>query len=162
MEGGSNGHHSHKRTSESGAYSESGLPSSSSSSLSTPSLPSISSCLRLAAALPLPLNATSYWAAFSGLLNDEVINNADWGDRRPKKQSASSHSVYDIAKFDQVTGSATMNSSARHVAYHLTAAKVKAPELVVDYEPLQAAKPISVLSGAWSSEAVYSSINSAN
>ena len=64
--------------------------------------------------------------------DDEVINNAGWGERRPKKQSASSHSVYDIAKFDQVTSSATMNSPAPHVAYHLTAAKAEAPELVVD------------------------------
>ena len=46
-----------KRTSESGTYSESGLPSSSFSSSSTPLLSSISSCLRLAVALPLPLNA---------------------------------------------------------------------------------------------------------
>ena len=85
----------------------------------------------------------SCWTAFSGLLIDEVVNNADWGECRPKKQSASSRSVYDIAKFDQVTGSATMSSPAPHVAYHFTAAKVQAPELVVDYEPLQAAKPIS-------------------
>ena len=86
---------------------------------------------------------TSCWTAVSGLLNDEVTNNAGWGERRPKKQSASSHSVYDIAKFDQVTSSATMNSPAPHVAYHLTATTVKASKLVVDYEPLQAAKPIS-------------------
>ena len=36
-----------------------------------------------------------------------------------------------------------MSSPAPHVAYHFTAAKVQASELVVDYEPLQAAKPIS-------------------
>ena len=44
--------------------------------------------------------------------------------------------------FDQFTGSATMNSPAPNVAYHLTAAKAKAPELLIDYEPLGPIEPI--------------------
>ena len=67
-----------------------------------------------------------------GLLDDDAINDADWGEREKKPQSTSSRAVYDIAHFDQVTGSATMNSPAPHVAYLLTAAKAKASELVVD------------------------------
>ena len=88
---------------------------------------------------------TSCWTAFSGLLDDDIINSADWGDRRPKNPPASSHSVYDIAEFDKFTGSATiLHSPAPHVAYQLTAAKAKASELLVDYEALGDVKPISV------------------
>ena len=35
-----------------------------------------------------------------------------------------------------------MNSPAPNVAYHLTAAKAKAPELPIDYEPLGPVEPI--------------------
>ena len=35
-----------------------------------------------------------------------------------------------------------MNSPAPNVAYHLTAAKVKASELPIDYEPLGPVEPI--------------------
>ena len=85
---------------------------------------------------------TACWTAFSGLLDDDAINSADWAGKK-KKPSASSHSVYDIAMFDEFTGSATMHSPAPHVAYQLTAAKVKASELLIEYEPLGAVKPIS-------------------
>ena len=64
------------------------------------------------------------WTAFSGLLDDGAIDSADWAGKK-KKQPASSHSVYDIAMFDKFTGSATMHSPAPHVAYQLTATKVK-------------------------------------
>ena len=37
-----------------------------------------------------------------------------------------------------------MNSPAPNVAYHLTAAKVKASELLIDYEPLEPVEPIKV------------------
>ena len=43
----------------------------------------------------------------------------------------------------EFTGSATIHSSAPHVAYQLTAAKVKASKLLIEYEPLGAVKPIS-------------------
>ena len=69
------------------------------------------------------------WTAFSGLLDGGAIGSADWAAK--KKPSASSVAVYDIAMFDQFTGSATMNSPAPNVAYHLTAAKAKAPELLL-------------------------------
>ena len=36
----------------------------------------------------------------------------------------------------------TMNSPAPNVAYHLTVAKAKAPELSIDYEPLGPVGPI--------------------
>ena len=73
-----------------------------------------------------------------------MIKSADWGDRKVKNPSASSHSVYDIAEFGKLTGYATMNSPAPHVAYQLTAAKVKASELLIEYGPLGDVKPISV------------------
>ena len=44
--------------------------------------------------------------------------------------------------FNEFAGSATMHSPAPHVAYQLTAAKVKASELLIKYEPLGAVKPI--------------------
>ena len=55
-----------------------------------------------------------------------------------------SAAVDDIAMFDQFTGSATMNSPVPNAAYHLTAAKVKAPELLIliDCEPLGPVGPI--------------------
>ena len=37
-----------------------------------------------------------------------------------------------------------MHSPAPHVAYQLTAAKAKASELLIEYEPLGDVKPISV------------------
>ena len=75
------------------------------------------------------------WTAFSGLLDDDAIGSADWAAKK-KKPPASSAAVYDIAMFDEFTGSATMNSPAPNVAYQLTAAKAKAPKLLIDYEPL--------------------------
>ena len=45
--------------------------------------------------------------------------------------------------FNEFTGSATVHSPAPHVAYQPPAAKVKAPELLIGYEPLGAVKPIS-------------------
>ena len=42
---------------------------------------------------------TAYWNAFSGLLDDDAINIADWAGKK-KKPSATSHSVYDIAELD--------------------------------------------------------------
>ena len=82
-------------------------------------------------------------AAFSGLLDDDAIGSVDWAGKK-KKHSASSAAVYDIAEFDKfTTGSAAMQSPAPNAAYHLTAAKAKAPELLIDYEPLGPVKPIS-------------------
>ena len=78
---------------------------------------------------------TACWTAFSGLLDNGAIDSADWAAKK-KKPSASSAAVYDIAEFDKSTGSATMNSPAPNVAYHLIAAKVKAPQLLIDNEPL--------------------------
>ena len=84
---------------------------------------------------------TSCWTAFSGLLDDAKIKGADWA-KKEKKLSASSAAVYNIAEFNTFTGSGTMNSPAPNVAYHLTAAKAKAPELPIDYEPLGPVEPI--------------------
>ena len=84
----------------------------------------------------------SCWTALSGLLDDDPIDSADWAGKK-KKPSASSHSAYDIAMFDQFTGSATIHSPAPHVAYQLTAAKAKAPELLIEYKPGDV-MPISV------------------
>ena len=81
------------------------------------------------------------WTAFSGLLDNDAIGSVDWVAKK-KKPSASSAAVYDIAMFDQFTGSATMNSPAPNVAYHLTGLNVKAPQLLIDYEPLGPVKPI--------------------
>ena len=83
------------------------------------------------------------WTAFSGLLDDDAIGSADWAAKK-KKPPASSAAVYDIAMFDEFTGSATMNSPAPNVAYQLTAAKAKAPALPADYEPLDPVDPIKV------------------
>ena len=85
----------------------------------------------------------SCWTAFSGLHDDGAIDSADWAAGKKKKQSASSHSVYDIATFSEFTGSATMHSPSPHVAYQPTAAKVKAPELLIEHGPLGAVRPIS-------------------
>ena len=82
----------------------------------------------------------AFWAAFSGLLDDGAIGSADWAGKK-KKPSASSAAVYGIAEFDKFTGSAVMQSPAPNVAYHLAAAKVKAPELPIDYEPLGPVEP---------------------
>ena len=82
------------------------------------------------------------WTAFSGLLDDDAINSADWAGKKNKKP-ASSHAVYDIAMFSEFTGSAAMHSPAPHVAYQLTAANAKASELLIEYEPLGSVKPIS-------------------
>ena len=84
----------------------------------------------------------SCWTAFSGLLDDDVIKKADWGDRKVKNPSASSAAIYNIDQFNQSTGSATMNSPAPNVAYNLTVAKVKASERPADYEPLDPVDPI--------------------
>ena len=82
------------------------------------------------------------WTAFSGLLDDDAIDSADWASKK-KKQLASSAAVYDIAEFGNFTGSAAMQSPAPNVAYQLAAAKVKAPDLLIEYEPLGPVKPIS-------------------
>ena len=81
------------------------------------------------------IDKTSRWTAFSGLLDDGAIDSADWASKK-KKPSASSAAVYDITEFGKFTGSAAMQSPAPNVAYQLTAAKVKAPELLIGYEPL--------------------------
>ena len=60
------------------------------------------------------------WTAFSGLLDNDAIESADWAAKK-KKPSASSAAVYDIAMFDQL---------------------VKASELLIDYEPLGPVEPI--------------------
>ena len=49
--------------------------------------------LEYAAADQAP-DKTSCWTAFSGLLGDDAVDSADWADRKKKKPSASSHSVY--------------------------------------------------------------------
>ena len=54
--------------------------------------------------------------------------------------SSSSHAVYDISKFNSITGSASMASPAPYLAYHLTDAKVKQSDLLMDYEPLPPVK----------------------
>ena len=66
----------------------------------------------------------------------------DWAGNK-KKKSASSHAVYNIAMFSEFTGSAAMHSPALHIAYQLTAAKVKASELLIEYELLGPIRPIS-------------------
>ena len=81
------------------------------------------------------------WAVFSGLLDDDAIESADWAAKK-KKPSASSAAVYDIAEFGKFTGPATMNSPAPNVPCNLTVAKAKAPELPADYEPLDPVEPI--------------------
>ena len=81
------------------------------------------------------------WAAFSGLLDDDAIESADWAAKK-KKPSASSAAVYDIAEFDTSTASVTMNSPAQNVPYNLTVAKAKAPKLPADYEPLDPVEPV--------------------
>ena len=81
------------------------------------------------------------WTAFSRLLDHDAINGADWANKK-KKPSASSAAVYNIAEFDTFTGSGTMNSPAPNIAYHLTAAKAKVPQLLVDYELLGPVEPI--------------------
>ena len=86
----------------------------------------------------------SCWTAFSGLLDEDVINKADWGGRKVKNPSASSAAIYNIDQFNQSTGSATMNSPAPNVAYNLTVAKVKASERPADYEPLEPVEPAKV------------------
>ena len=85
------------------------------------------------------------WAHFSGLLDDDAIESADWGERKVKMPSASSAVVYDITQFDTFTGSATMNSPAPHTAYNLTAAKVKASDVPTDYVPLQSVEPTKAM-----------------
>ena len=75
------------------------------------------------------------WPTFSGLLDDDAINSADWAGNK-NKMSVSSHAVDDIAMFTSLAGSAAMYSPAPHVAYQLTTAKAKAPELPIEYEPL--------------------------
>ena len=96
--------------------------------------------LEYAAADQAP-DKTSCWTAFSGLLDDAAIKSHDWA-KKEKKPSASSSAVYNIAEFDTVTGSGTMQSPAPNVAYRLTVAKVKASELPIDYEPLGPVEPI--------------------
>ena len=81
------------------------------------------------------------WTSFSGLLDNDAIGSANWAAKK-KKPSASLAAVCNIAKFDQFTSSAMMNSPAPDVAYHLTAAKAKAPEILIDYEPLGPVTPI--------------------
>ena len=56
------------------------------------------------------------WTAFSGLLDDGPIGSMVWAGGK-KKKPASSHSVYDIAMFNEFAGSATMHSPTPHVAY---------------------------------------------
>ena len=68
------------------------------------------------------------WAAFSGLLIEDAIGNADWASKK-KKPSNSSATVYDITEFDKFTNPATINLPAPNVAFNLTAAKAKAPAL---------------------------------
>ena len=87
-------------------------------------------------------NHITCWTAFSGVLDDDAIDSSDWASKK-KKPSASSAAVYDIAEFDKFTGSAAMQSPAPNVAYQLTAAKVKASELLIDYESLGPVTPIS-------------------
>ena len=84
------------------------------------------------------------WAAFSGLLTDDAIKSAEWHDRKVKKPSNSSATVYDITEFGKFTNPATMNSPAPNVACNLTVAKAKAPALPTDYEPLDPVDPIKV------------------
>ena len=87
---------------------------------------------------------TACWTAFSDLLDDGAIGSADWASKK-KKQSASSAAVYDIAEFNNFTGSAAMQSPAPHIAHQFTAAKVKASNFLVEYEPLGPVKPISAV-----------------
>ena len=88
------------------------------------------------------IDKTTSWTAFSGLLDKEKIESADWGECRKRQASASSAAVYNIDEFNTSNGSVTMNSPAPNVAYHLTAAKVKASELPTDYELLGPVEPI--------------------
>ena len=78
------------------------------------------------------------WNAFSGLLDDKAVNDAEWGGKPIKSISSSSREIYDISTFNSITGSASIASPAANHAYHLTAAKVKQSELPLDYEPLPA------------------------
>ena len=55
------------------------------------------------------------WAAFSGLLTEDAIDNADWASKK-KKPSNSSATVYDTTEFKKFTNPATMNSPAPNVA----------------------------------------------
>ena len=67
-------------------------------------------------------------------VTDEAVTEA-FGDGKPKKSiSSSSHSIYDVSGFNSITSS--IASPALKQPYHLTAAKVKQSELLVDYEPL--------------------------
>ena len=87
------------------------------------------------------IDKTSCWTAFSGLLDDAKIDEADWGERRKKKASARSAAVYNIDEIDSFAGPAAMNSPAPNVPYNLTVAKAKASERPADYEALEPVEP---------------------
>ena len=72
------------------------------------------------------IDKTSFWTAFSGLLDDAKIKSADWGERRKRQASASSATVYNIDEFNTSTGSVTINSPAPNAAFNLTVAKAEA------------------------------------
>ena len=79
---------------------------------------------------------TTVWNAFSGLLDEKRINEADWGDKKKKQISSSSQSIYDVSGFNSITSS--IASPALKQPYHLTAAKVKQSSWagLGEYEPL--------------------------
>ena len=81
------------------------------------------------------------WTTFRGLLDNGAIDSVDWAAKK-NKPSASSAALYNIAEFGTFTGSAAMNSPVPNVVYHLTAAKVEASQLLIDYEPLGPVEPI--------------------
>ena len=51
-------------------------------------------------------------------------------------RSSSSRLIYDVSEFNSITSSASIASPALKQPYHLTAAKVKQSDRLVDYEPL--------------------------
>ena len=56
------------------------------------------------------------WTHFSGLLDNDVIKGADWGENKVKMPSNSSAAVYNIDQYLTSTGSVAMNSPApRHL-----------------------------------------------
>ena len=82
----------------------------------------------------VPVDMDAAWAAFSGLLTSETIEDAEWGSVVKKKLGRHSSNVFNIDAF-QGASAAAPPTPVQHAVYQLTEAKVNAQPTPDGYEP---------------------------
>ena len=80
-----------------------------------------------------PVDMDAAWAAFSGLLTSEMIEDAEWGSVVKKKLGRHSSNVFNIDAF-QGESAAAPPTPVQHAVYQLTEAKVNAHPVPDGYE----------------------------